>query len=97
MQDGPLLHGFFREEFLRLHFGQVEAPPGVATLLVAPKGPGHLVRSEFERGGGVPCLIAFNADAKEETTSQGQDNKMRDPRKHGRCRGDRPLNDLQAR
>ncbi len=39
--------------------GQVEAPPGVDTVLVAPKGPGHLVRSEFERGGGVPCLIAL--------------------------------------
>jgi ketol-acid reductoisomerase len=45
-------HGF------NIHFGQVEPPPGVDTLLVAPKGPGHLVRSEFVRGGGVPCLIA---------------------------------------
>ncbi len=45
-------HGF------NVHFGQVEAPKGVDTLLVAPKGPGHLVRSEFEKGGGVPCLIA---------------------------------------
>lgn len=45
-------HGF------NVHFGQVEAPEGVDTVLVAPKGPGHLVRSEFEKGGGVPCLIA---------------------------------------
>ena len=58
-------HGF------NVHFGQVEAPPGVDTLLVAPKGPGHLVRSEFERGGGVPCLIALNADAQEETKKVG--------------------------
>jgi ketol-acid reductoisomerase len=48
-------HGF------NFHFGQVVAPPGVDTLLVAPKGPGHLVRSEFERGGGVPCLLALGA------------------------------------
>ena len=46
-------HGF------NIHFGQVEPPEGVDTLLVAPKGPGHLVRSEFEKGGGVPCLIAL--------------------------------------
>ena len=55
-------HGF------NIHFGQVEAPPGVDIVLVAPKGPGHLVRSEFEKGGGVPCLIAFSPGASE--TSQ---------------------------
>ena len=38
---------------------------GVDTVLVAPKGPGHLVRSEFEKGGGVPCLIAFSPGASE--------------------------------
>jgi len=58
-------HGF------NVHFGQVEAPPGVDSLLVAPKGPGHLVRSEFERGGGVPCLIATNVGASEETLRLG--------------------------
>ena len=52
-------HGF------NIHFGQVEAPPGVDIVLVAPKGPGHLVRSEFEKGGGVPCLIAFSEGASE--------------------------------
>jgi ketol-acid reductoisomerase len=45
-------HGF------NLHFGLIEPPKGVDLLLVAPKGPGHLVRSEFVAGGGVPCLIA---------------------------------------
>ena len=40
-------------------------------LLVAPKGPGHLVRSEFEKGGGVPCLIAFSAGASETTKKIG--------------------------
>ncbi|MBM4091442.1 MAG: ketol-acid reductoisomerase [Planctomycetes bacterium] len=58
-------HGF------NLHFGQVEAPEGVDTLLVAPKGPGHLVRSEFLKGGGVPCLVAVGAGAREETLRAG--------------------------
>jgi ketol-acid reductoisomerase len=46
-------HGF------NVHFGQFEVPKGVATIMVAPKGPGHLLRSEFARGAGVPCLIAL--------------------------------------
>ncbi len=58
-------HGF------NLHFGQVEAPEGVDTLLVAPKGPGHLVRSEFEKGGGVPCLIAVGPGASDTTFHLG--------------------------
>jgi len=58
-------HGF------NVHFGQVEAPAGVDTVLVAPKGPGHLVRSEFEKGGGVPCLIALNPGASEESRRLG--------------------------
>jgi len=58
-------HGF------NVHFGQVVAPDGVDTLLVAPKGPGHLVRSEFEKGGGVPCLIAMSPGAREETLKVG--------------------------
>ena len=58
-------HGF------NVHFGQVEAPSGVDTLLVAPKGPGHLVRSEFEGGGGVPCLIAMGEGSAEQTKGLG--------------------------
>lgn len=58
-------HGF------NMHFGQVEPPKGVDALLVAPKGPGHLVRSEFEKGGGVPCLIAVGTGARAETTQLG--------------------------
>ncbi|MCA9121426.1 MAG: ketol-acid reductoisomerase [Planctomycetaceae bacterium] len=58
-------HGF------NVHFGQVVAPAGVDTLLVAPKGPGHLVRSEFEKGGGVPSLIALGEGASEETKKLG--------------------------
>jgi ketol-acid reductoisomerase len=55
LRPGDLLlcsHGF------NIHFGQVVPPEGVDSALVAPKGPGHLVRSEFAKGGGVPCLIA---------------------------------------
>ncbi len=58
-------HGF------NLHFGQIEPPKGVDTLLVAPKGPGHLVRSEYTKGGGVPCLIALGAGASEMTKKLG--------------------------
>ena len=58
-------HGF------NVHFGQVEAPKGVDIVLVAPKGPGHLVRSEFEKGGGVPCLIAFSDGVSEESRKIG--------------------------
>jgi ketol-acid reductoisomerase len=58
-------HGF------NIHFGYVKPPEGVDALLVAPKGPGHLVRSEFEKGGGVPCLIATGDGAGEETLKLG--------------------------
>jgi len=58
-------HGF------NVHFGQVEAPQGVDLLLVAPKGPGHLVRSEYVAGGGVPCLIATNEGASDATFKIG--------------------------
>lgn len=68
LKPGDILmcsHGF------NIHFGQVEPPPGVDALLVAPKGPGHLVRSEFEKGGGVPCLIALSPGASEATRKAG--------------------------
>ena len=54
-------HGF------NIHFGQVEPPEGVDAALVAPKGPGHLVRSEYEKGGGVPSLIALAEGASEKS------------------------------
>jgi ketol-acid reductoisomerase len=50
-------HGF------NIHFGQIAPPESVDVILIAPKGPGHLVRSEFERGGGVPNLMAVHKDA----------------------------------
>ncbi|MCA9156800.1 MAG: ketol-acid reductoisomerase, partial [Planctomycetales bacterium] len=54
-----------------IHFGQVEPPKGVDVLLVAPKGPGHLVRSEYVKGGGVPCLIALGEGASDKTRQIG--------------------------
>jgi ketol-acid reductoisomerase len=50
-------HGF------SVHYGEVEAPPGVDVGLVAPKGPGHLVRRQYLEGSGVPCLVAIDQDA----------------------------------
>jgi ketol-acid reductoisomerase len=50
-------HGF------SIHFHQIVPPPDVDVWMVAPKGPGHLVRRVFTEGGGVPCLIAIEQDA----------------------------------
>jgi len=59
-------HGF------NIHFQTITPPKDVNVIMVAPKGPGHLVRSEFERGGGVPCLIAVHQDA----TGDAQDQAL---------------------
>ncbi|MEP4364490.1 MAG: ketol-acid reductoisomerase, partial [Roseibium sp.] len=48
---------------LNVHFGLIEAKDTVDVLMIAPKGPGHTVRGEYEKGGGVPCLIAVHHDA----------------------------------
>ena len=50
-------HGF------NIHFGQVQPPEGVDVFMVAPKGPGHLVRRVYQEGKGVPCLIAVQQNA----------------------------------
>jgi len=58
--EGKLLmfaHGF------SVHYGEIEPPHGVDVGMVAPKGPGHLVRRQFVDGRGVPCLIAVHEDA----------------------------------
>ncbi len=60
MKEGAALmfaHG------LNIHFNLIEARPDLDVLMVAPKGPGHTVRSEYQRGGGVPCLLAIAQDA----------------------------------
>ncbi len=59
-------HGF------NIHFKTITPPADVNVIMVAPKGPGHLVRSEYQRGGGVPCLIAVHQDA----TGHAQDIAM---------------------
>ena len=48
---------------LNIHFGLIEPRPDLDVVMVAPKGPGHTVRAEYTRGGGVPCLIAVHQDA----------------------------------
>ena len=50
-------HGF------NIHFKYIVPPEDVNVVMIAPKGPGHLVRSEYEKGGGVPCLVAVQQDA----------------------------------
>ncbi|ASR51616.1 MAG: ketol-acid reductoisomerase [Blastomonas fulva] len=47
---------------LNIHFGLIEAREDLDVIMIAPKGPGHTVRSEYVRGGGVPCLIAVERD-----------------------------------
>ena len=48
---------------LNVHFGLIEAPKDIDVIMMAPKGPGHTVRGEYVKGGGVPCLVAVNNDA----------------------------------
>src|SRR6201991_5191137 len=60
MKQGAALlfaHGF------NVHFKLIEPRPDLDILMVAPKGPGHTVRGEYLKGGGVPCLIAIHQDA----------------------------------
>ncbi|SIN93634.1 ketol-acid reductoisomerase [Parasphingorhabdus marina DSM 22363] len=47
---------------LNVHFGLIEPREDLDVIMIAPKGPGHTVRSEYQRGGGVPCLVAVQAD-----------------------------------
>jgi len=60
LREGKVLgfsHGF------NIHYGQIVPPPFVDVVMVAPKGPGHLVRRQFEEGKGVPALVAVHQDA----------------------------------
>ena len=54
-------HGF------NIHFGQIVPPADANVFMAAPKGPGHLVRSEYTKGSGVPCLIAVHQDPSKNT------------------------------
>ncbi len=60
LEEGNMLmfaHGF------NIHFGQIVPPSFVDVTMIAPKGPGHTVRSEYQVGKGVPCLVAVEQDA----------------------------------
>ena len=60
LKDGDMLmfaHGF------NIHFGLIKAPAGVDVTMIAPKAPGHTVRSEYQEGKGVPMLVAVEQDA----------------------------------
>jgi ketol-acid reductoisomerase len=68
LQNGNYLafgHGF------NIHFKRIVPPSGVNVFMVAPKGPGHLARSEFEKGRGVPCLLAVHQDPSGNTKKVG--------------------------
>ena len=54
-------HGF------NIHYGQIVPPAGVNVFMVAPKGPGHTVRSQYQEGRGVPCLFAVHQDPSGDT------------------------------
>jgi len=58
-------HGF------SIHYKFIEPPPDVNVFMVAPKGPGHLLRHEFTRGAGVPCLLAVHRDPTGDTKQTG--------------------------
>ena len=58
-------HGF------NIHFKRILPPAGVNVFMVAPKGPGHLVRSEYQKGRGVPCLLAIHQDPSKDTKKIG--------------------------
>jgi ketol-acid reductoisomerase len=60
LQAGNAL--FFAHGF-NIHFAQIEPPADVDVCMVAPKGPGHLVRRVYTEGGGVPCIVAVHQDA----------------------------------
>ncbi|MDF5707072.1 MAG: ketol-acid reductoisomerase [Nostoc sp. S4] len=69
LEEGNVLafaHGF------NIHFGQVVPPPNIDVVMVAPKGPGHLVRRTYENGEGVPALFAVYQDA----SGQARDRAM---------------------
>ncbi|MDY7023659.1 MAG: ketol-acid reductoisomerase, partial [Cyanobacteriota bacterium] len=80
LSEGNVLafaHGF------NIHFGQVVPPSNVDVIMVAPKGPGHLVRRTYQEGQGVPCLFAVYQDA----SGQARDRAMAYAKGIGGTRG----------
>jgi ketol-acid reductoisomerase len=83
LSEGKVLafaHGF------NIHFGQVVPPDNVDVIMVAPKGPGHLVRRTYQQGQGVPCLFAVYQDA----SGQARDRAMAYAKGIGGTRGGDP-------
>ena len=72
-------HGF------NINYGTIVPPKDVDVTMIAPKGPGHTVRSEYQEGKGVPCLVAVEQDATGKALSTGL--CVRNRRRKGRCIG----------
>ena len=72
---------------LNIHFNLIDPRPDIDVFMIAPKGPGHTVRSEYQRGGGVPCLVAVaqnpSGNALEIALSYASRDRRR-PRRHHR-------------
>ena len=68
LEEGNMLmfaHGF------NIHFGCIVPPKNVDVTMIAPKGPGHTVRSEYQAGKGVPCLVAVEQDVYRKSSGSG--------------------------
>ena len=88
LKDGDMLmfaHGF------NIHYNQIIPPAGVDVTMVAPKGPGHLVRRVYTEGGGVPALVAVYQDA----TGQARDRALAYAKGIGCSAGRRDRDHLQ--
>ena len=97
MKQGAALlfaHGF------NVHFKLIEPRADLDVLMVAPKGPGHTVRGEYLKGGGVPCLIAVHQDASRQCPGSGPVlclGHRRRPRRHHRDQLPRRMRDRSVR
>ena len=81
LADGNSLafaHGF------NIHFDQIAPPKGVDVWMIAPKGPGHLVRRTYEEGGGVPCLVAVAQ--RRDRQGEGDRARVREGHRRHACR-----------
>ena len=90
LKDGDMLmfaHGF------NIHFQQIVPPANVDVTMIAPKGPGHTVRSEYLAGKGVPCLVAVYQDATRQ--SAGESTRLRS--RHRRSESSDSGNDIPDR
>ena len=80
LEEGNMLmfaHGF------NIHFNQIVPPKNVDVTMIAPKAPGHTVRSEYQAGKGTPCLVAVHQDATGESTCLRSCNRWRKSRYSG--------------